>query len=130
MSRGPTPNAGQDFSGTATNPGYAGLSNVELGDLGVPGYEPYSGAPGAQPSLWDKLLDAAGNLGTKPGAAPGLTSTPGGSQKMGDLPPQIPLPQGQMRAPPGMGAYFQALATPGGNLNTQYMALQRLMQGG
>jgi hypothetical protein len=126
-----TNTVGQDFSGTATNPGYAGLSNVELGDLGVPGYEPYSGAPGAQPSLWDKLMEVAGDLGTKPGAAPGPTSMPGGAKKMGDLPPQIPLPQGQMRAPPGLGAYFQALQNPpGSGLNAQYMALQRLMQGG
>jgi hypothetical protein len=128
MSRGPTPDAGQDFSGEATNPGYAGLSNVELGNLGVPGYEAYSGT-GGKPSLWDQLLKTAGELGSDPKAAPGPTSTPGGSTAMGASPSPI-LPQGQMRAPPGMSAYFQALSKPpGGNLMAQYTALQQLMQG-
>jgi hypothetical protein len=35
--------SGSDYSGTATNSGYAGLTNVELGDLGVPGYAAYGG---------------------------------------------------------------------------------------
>jgi hypothetical protein len=37
-----------------------------------------------------------------------------------------------MPAPRGMGSYFQALQNPaqGGGLMAQYMALQRLMQGG
>jgi hypothetical protein len=128
--RGPTPDAGQDFSGEATNPGYAGLSPVELGGLGVPGYEAYSGT-GGQPSLWDKLLDVAGNLGKMPGTAPGTTiGAPAGSPKP-DQPPPLRLP-GQMPTPPGMGAYFQALQNPpqGGGLMAQYMALQRLMKGG
>jgi hypothetical protein len=125
MNWGQTPND-QDFSGEATNPGYAGLSNTELGDLGVPGYQNYGGGAEKQ-SLWDKLMNAAGDLGTTPGAAPGPTTTPGGSRAMGALPPPMQLP-GNMPTPSGMGAYFQALQNPP-NLMAQYAALQRLMRG-
>jgi hypothetical protein len=131
MGRGPTPDAGQDFSGEATNPGYAGLSNAELGGLGVPGYENYAGPGERPPSLWDKLMGVAGKLGTTPGAAPGPTTTPGGSRAMGAPPPPMQLP-GNMPTPRGMGAYFQALQNPpasGGNLMAQYAALQQLMRG-
>jgi hypothetical protein len=125
MGRGPTPDD-QDFSGQATNPGYGGLSPIELGGLGVPGYEAYSGT-GGQPSLWDKLLETAGELGKDAPKMPGTTVGMPGSQ----TPPPLRLP-GQMPAPRGMGSYFQALQNPpqGGGLMAQYMALQRLMQGG
>jgi hypothetical protein len=118
---------GQDFSGEATNPGYAGLSPVELGGLGVPGYEAYSGT-GGQSSLWDRLTDALGAFpktsmpGTTVGAPAGQTPT--------SAPAMPKFPAGP--TPPGMGAYFQALQNPprsGGNLMAQYAALQQLMRG-
>jgi hypothetical protein len=82
------------------------------------------------PSLWDKLIAAAGELGKMPGAGPGVTSMPGGATAMGAPPTPLRLP-GQMPTPPGLGAYFHALQNPpaagGGGLMAQYMALQQLM---
>jgi hypothetical protein len=120
-------NPGQDFSGEATNPGYAGLSNAELGGLGVPGYENYAG-PGEQPSLWDKLQDAIGQGGLPKTSMPGTTFGPQAGAA-GAAPASI-FPPGP--TPPGMGAYFNAIQNPaksGGNLAARYAALQQLMRG-
>jgi hypothetical protein len=125
----------------AYNPGASGwapdFNYAAPGTIGGP--QQTIGPGGQQPSLWDRLLKVAGALGTKPGAAPGTTfgapaGAPGASSALPPPPPM--LPQTQMPAPPGMGAYFRALQQPagagGGNnaLMAQYMALQQLMRGG
>jgi hypothetical protein len=91
------------------------------------------GPGGRQPGIWDRLMNAVGQ-GTLP-KMPGTTigAPAGASGAVGPTPPPM-LPQTQMPAPPGMGAYFRSLQQPGGaagnqGLMAQYMALQQLMRG-
>jgi hypothetical protein len=95
--------------------------------------------PGVQPppSLWDKLLAAAGDLGSGPQPTmPGTTVGAPAGQTAPPPPPSM-LSQMQGQKPAGMGAYFQALQNPGatgggtnqGGMIQQYLALQQLMRG-
>jgi hypothetical protein len=84
------------------------------------------------PGIWNQLMNAVGQ-----GALPKMPGTtigaPAGGTAAAPTPPPPMLPQTQMPAPPGMGAYFRSLQQPAGagnqGLMAQYMALQQLMRG-
>jgi hypothetical protein len=121
----------------AANPGAVGIDPSRTFNYAAPGTtggpQQTIGPGGQQPGLWDRIMRAVGQ-GTLP-KMPGTTiGAPAGANAAPFTPPP-PLPQTQMPAPPGMGAYFRALQNPAagaGNqgLMAQYMALQQLMRGG
>jgi hypothetical protein len=125
--------------GAPTNPGASGwapdFNYAAPGSTGGP--QQTIGPGGQQPDIWSRLMNAVGqgSLPKMPGTTFGAPSGAAGSTGA-PLPPPPMLPQTQMPASPGMGAYFRSLQQPGGaggagnqGLMAQYMALQQLMRG-